>query len=269
MTTIRVGLSSCPNDTFLFAGLLQGEVDFCGLDLCFHVGDVQELNEMVVAGGLDVGKVSFATALRLSDSHGVLRVGSALGFGVGPVLLGREGATMPGPGASVLCPGAGTTATVLMQVLHPEVKTLMQRRFDQIMPALLEGEADAGVCIHEGRFTYQNYGLALLEDLGSRWEEQTGSPVPLGGLVARMGLGFEVHQRLTEVLSDSLAWARESPERALPTMRHWAQEMSDEVLWQHVDLYVNEHTADLGEKGVASLQALADGTDWGSVPPVL
>ena len=253
---LRVGLSTCPNDTFLFAALLEGRVDTGDLALEFVLADVQELNEALRADELDVSKASFATALELSEDYGVLRVGSALGFGVGPVLLARDG-TPPGPDDVILCPGEGTTATLLLRCLHPDWMRLEQRRFDAIMPALQRGEARAGVAIHEGRFTYEAAGLALVEDLGASWERDTGLPVPLGGLLARRSLGQAVHRALHELLARSLAAARVAPASALACMRAHAQELDDEVLWQHVELYVNDHTAELGETGRRCLEELA------------
>jgi 1,4-dihydroxy-6-naphthoate synthase len=160
----------------------------------------------------------------------------------------------------VLAPGAGTTATLLLRALHPELcapGVLSQVRFDTIMPALARGEADAGVAIHEGRFTYERHGLALLEDLGASWEHLTGAPVPLGGLLARRDLGAEVHAALAHALADSLALARRDPQATLPTMRRHARELEDAILWQHVELYVTSTTAELGEIGRAALDELA------------
>ncbi|MCB9897629.1 MAG: 1,4-dihydroxy-6-naphthoate synthase [Planctomycetes bacterium] len=268
-TTLDVGLSTCPNDTFLFAPLLDGRLDTGALELRLHLADVQELNEALAEGRLDVSKASFATALALSDRFGVLPVGAALGFGVGPVLLGRPGLGSLPRAARVLCPGEGTTATLLLRCLHPELEHIEQVRFDAIMPALSRGEADAGVCIHEGRFTYEAAGLPLLEDLGATWERVTGSPVPLGGLLARRDLPDDVLGALVDVLSRSLAAARAEPERALPVMRRHAQELDDEVLWRHVELYVNEHTTDLGTLGAHCLDELARRSGAAHAPPVL
>lgn len=259
MTRLSVGLSTCPNDTFLFAPLLEGRVETPGLELTFELADVQELNEAVVAGRLDVSKASFSAALDLSDRYGVLPVGSALGFGVGPVLLARPDRTSVrlDESARVMCPGPGTTATLLMRSLYPEVTRLAHCRFDQIIPKLLAGEADAGVCIHEGRFTYQEQGLVLREDLGQSWEQQTGLPVPLGGLLCRRSLPADVVGQLISALRKSLEISRAEPDSALPTMRSYATELADDVIWRHVELYVNDHTNDLGSVGKDCLLELA------------
>lgn len=269
MTRLRVGLSTCPNDTFLFAPLLEGRVDRRGLDLELQLADVEELNQALVAGSLHVSKASFATALELSDSYGVLRVGSALGFGVGPVLLGRPGTSLPTATSTVLCPGAGTTATLLMGCLYPEVVKLQQTRFDRIMPALLDGRADAGVCIHEGRFSYAEQGLELLDDLGLHWESMTGGALPLGGLLARLDLGEAVHRTLNAVLAESLAMARADVPATLPTMRRWAQELDDELILRHVELYVTDATTNLGAQGRRCLDELALRCGRGAAPAIL
>lgn len=258
MKHLRVGLSTCPNDTFLFHGLLTGRVPMPGYAPEFVLADVEELNAALAAGALDAGKASFATALRLAGRYGVLPVGAALGFGVGPVLLARPGLT--GAPRSVLCPGEGTTATLLLRALHPEyfaAGAVSQARFDHILPALQRGEADAGVAIHEGRFTFGRFGLELLEDLGASWERLTGGPVPLGGVLARLDLGPAAHAALAGALSASLAFARAHPQETLTTMRRHAQEFEDEVLWQHVRLYVNDATAELGATGRRALDELA------------
>lgn len=253
--TLRVGLSTCPNDTFLFHGLLSGDVVADGLALEFTLADVQQLNEALAAGALDVGKASFATGLRLADRYGVLRTGSALGFGVGPVLLARPG--LVGTPRRLLAPGEGTTAALLLACLRPDLPAPEHVRFDRILPALAAGQADAGVAIHEGRFTWRRHGLDLLEDLGASWERLTRTPVPLGGLLARLDLGAEVHAALCDALRRSLARARADGAGALATMRRHAQEHDDDVLGEHVRLYVNERTVDLGEEGRAALDELA------------
>ena len=266
MTPIHLGISTCPNDTFAFHGILERKVDLRGLDFRVDLIDVEELNRRLFAGDFDVAKASFHAALRLRGALGVLPVGSALGFGVGPLLLAarpdthprdpvpqRRGGVRP---ARVLCPGAHTTATLLYELFHPSEGAVEQVVFSDIMPALEAGAADFGVCIHEGRFTWRAHGLALVEDLGAVWEKATGAPLPLGGILARHALGPDTIQTVTAVIRDSLAHARSHREETAPTMRRYAQELSDDVMFQHVDLYVNDWTTDLGETGRAALETL-------------
>jgi 1,4-dihydroxy-6-naphthoate synthase len=262
---LRVGISTCPNDTFAFHGLLCGAVSAAPLALDFRLSDVQELNEALLAGSLDVVKASFHAALLASEEYVVLEVGSALGFGVGPLLLAGPGGAPPDapaapPPASmrVLCPGRWTTATMLYRLYHPGEGAVSQVLFSEILPALAAGEAERGVCIHEGRFTFAERGLTCIEDLGGRWERDTRSPLPLGGLLARRSLGHEVLGALQRAVCASLDHAREHPSDALVTMRRHAAEQADEVLMGHVELYVNRWTRELGSRGRAALAVLGE-----------
>ena len=266
MTPIHLGISPCPNDTFAFHGILERKVDLRGLDFRIELRDVEELNRRLFAGDFDVAKASFHAALLLADELGVLPVGSAIGFGVGPLLLAARPDTHPRDPLSaadgsrmarVLCPGEHTTATLLYRLFHASEGALEQVVFSEIMPALETGAADFGVCIHEGRFTWQEHGLALVEDLGSVWERETSAPLPLGGILARHSLGDEMIRRVIDVLRDSLAYALANRDDTVPTMRRHAQELADGVLFKHVDLYVNEWTTDLGNSGRLALQTLS------------
>lgn len=259
--TLRVGISTCPNDTFAFHGLLTGAVLAPGLDLEFVLADVQELNEGVLSGRFDVAKVSFHLALLHARELWVLPSGSALGFGNGPLLLaapGLDADARPGPDSVVLCPGEHTTASLLFRMFHPGAAAPQQVLFSDIMPALERRAAHFGVCIHEGRFTFAERGLVCLEDFGARWEQATGAPLPLGGIVVRRSLGEDVARRMQAGLRASLEFATHHPEATLPTMRAHAAELADDVLWQHVDLYVNAWTMNLGAKGRRALEALSD-----------
>jgi len=256
--TIHLGISTCPNDTFLFHGLLTDRIDTRGLEFKIELCDVEELNTRLLAGEFDVAKASFHAALAATAELGVLPTGSALGFGNGPLLLAARAGEVPGPESHVLCPGAHTTATLLYRLFHPEGKPAEQVVFSDIMPAIERGEAEFGVCIHEGRFTYGTQGLHLVEDLGERWERETGAPLPLGGILARRSLGQPTLRRVQAVLRASLSHALSHRDETLPTMRQHAQELSDEVLLAHVDLYVNRWTADLGKEGRAALDTLAE-----------
>lgn len=254
MNTIRLAISTCPNDTFAFHALLEGLVDTEGLAFSFQLLDIQQLNQLALNEQADVVKASFAAAVELADRYWVLPSGSALGFGVGPLLLSGEQGQLPQSTAQcTLCPGKHTTAALLFELFYPHTTRVEHVVFSEIMPQLLEGAADFGVCIHEGRFTWQQQGLHLVEDLGSRWEQETGCPLPLGGILASRRLPSETTAKVQRALYRSLQFARQHPEAALVSMRRYAQEFDDQVLIQHVDLYVNEWTLDLGSVGAQAL----------------
>lgn len=255
---IRLGISTCPNDTFAFHGLLTRTVDWRGLDFQVELLDVETLNERLLAGDFDVCKASFHAALLAAADVVVLPTGSALGFGVGPLLLAAEGGTRPThPGQLTLCPGRHTTAALLFQLFYPRSSRVEHVVFSEIMPRLQARTADFGVCIHEGRFTWQEQGLTLVADLGTRWETETGSPLPLGGILARRRLPAATIAAVQRVIHDSLMLARRDRAVPLPTMRQHAQEFDDHVLMQHVDLYVNDWTLDLGATGAQALDELS------------
>lgn len=266
---IRLGISTCPNDTFAFHALIHREVDWRGLEFDVELIDIQQLNDRLKSGDFDVAKASFHAALNLSRDTVVLSCGSALGFGVGPLLLSADEGRVPsGPDQIALCPGEDTTATLLFRLFHGGTATIQHTVFSEIMPALAAGDADFGVCIHEGRFTWQDAGLGLVEDLGTRWETETGTPLPLGGILARRHLSDETTAAVQNVICDSLQFALADRDAPLPTMRKYAQEFSDDVLMQHVDLYVNEWTIELGETGRAALHALSDRARHTGLVPV-
>ena len=257
---IRLGISTCPNDTFAFHGLLSKAVDWRGLEFEIDLLDIEQLNERLlgdVSDDFDVGKVSFHAALGAAERIVVLPSGSALGFGVGPLLLAATPESTPRDTSQLtLCPGRHTTAALLFALFHPDSTRVEQAVFSEIMPRLQAGSADFGVCIHEGRFTWQQQGLTLVEDLGLRWEAETGCPLPLGGIVASQSLPAETIARVQRVIANSLHFALANPAAPLPTMRDHAQELDDAVLMQHVDLYVNDQTLDLGPLGQRALDEL-------------
>jgi 1,4-dihydroxy-6-naphthoate synthase len=258
---LSIGISPCPNDTFAFHALLERRIETPGLELEFELCDIEELNRRFLAGRFDACKVSFA-ALAGKPAIRVLSAGAALGFGVGPVLvaapgaqaeLGADGWPRIPARARVLCPGERTSASLLYRLFHRGEGRVEQALFSSILPALAAREAEFGVCIHEGRFTYAGMGLALVEDLGARWEEHEHAPLPLGGIAVREGLAPESAAALEDALGRSIDYARAHREEALATMRRHAQEDSDEVLWRHVELYVNEWTRELGPEGRRAL----------------
>lgn len=234
-------------------------VDWRGLEFDVELIDIQQLNDRLFDGDFHAAKTSFHAALLLANETVVLPSGSALGFGVGPLLLSAKPDTSPTDQSQVtLCPGQHTTASLLNSLFYPETTRVKHDVFSEIMPKLQRQEADFGVCIHEGRFTWQQQGLGLVEDLGTRWETETGCPLPLGGIVARRSLPHEVISKVQGVIRDSLEFALADRDAALPTMRKYAQEFDDDVLMQHVDLYVNEWTIDLGGTGHNALQQLSE-----------
>lgn len=257
-TPIHLAISTCPNDTFAFHALMTQDVDWRGLKFYFELLDIQQLNSRLFAGDFDIAKTSFHAALKLTESTVVLPSGSALGFQVGPLLLAAQADAVPANGSQVtLCPGEDTTAALLFQIFHSETTQVRHEVFSEIMPALQRREADFGVCIHEGRFTWEQAGLSLVEDLGTRWETETSCPLPLGGIVARRALPLDVIGKVQSAIHDSLQFALADRSAALPTMRKYAQEFDDNVLMQHVDLYVNDWTVDLGDVGQNALNELS------------
>jgi 1,4-dihydroxy-6-naphthoate synthase len=267
---LRFGLSTCPNDTFAFHAILERRVDLRGLDLEPELLDVQALNDGLFAGRYDISKASFHAALLLADRYGVVPVGSALGFGVGPLLVAARDGVVPGPGARVACPGETTTATLLYRCLHPDGGRLAHAVFSDIGPALHRGEHDLGVLIHEGRLTYERDGLHMVEDLGASFEQLARAPVPLGGILARLDLPDGTAERFAAVLRDSIAYGWAHRDEALVTIRRYAQELTEDVIWPYVELYVTDHTVELGEDGVRALRMLEQtGRAAGALPDEL
>ena len=229
-------------------------------DLEFEIRllDIQQLNHALFAGEFDVAKCSFHAALLLADRTLVMPCGSALGYGVGPLLLAGTANQSPCQANQLtLCPGEHTTAALLFQLFYPKTTRVEHTVFSNIMPRLQNGAADFGVCIHEGRFTFREQGLTLVEDLGARWERDQNCPLPLGGLVADRNLDGDVLAKIHRVIRDSLDYANTRPDEALQSMRKYAQEFDDDVLRKHVELYVNEWTIDLGDVGRSALGALS------------
>lgn len=254
---IRLGISTCPNDTFAFHALMNRLVDWRGLQFEIQLLDIQDLNDRIMAGRFDVAKCSFHAALKLARSTVVLPSGSALGFGVGPLLLASRSGVEPVSKAQVtLCPGELTTATLLFRLFYPNSTQVQQVVFSEIMPRLQDQTADFGVCIHEGRFTWQDQGLSLVQDLGARWEAETECPLPLGGLVGSRQLPPETLRLVQDVVRESIEFSLADRASAVPTMAKYAQEFDEGVLMKHVDLYVNNWTIDLGDVGAKSLAKL-------------
>lgn len=255
--TLTLGISPCPNDTFLFDALVNGVLDRGGLRFETVLEDVETLNEWALAGRLDVSKVSYGVLPLLAPEYVLLRSGGALGRGVGPLLVARPGTGPFRPETSrVAIPGRHTTAHLLFSLAFPTAAAKEFLRFSQIAEAVLSGAVDAGVIIHEGRFTYAGQGLEKLVDLGEHWERRTGAPIPLGGIVARRSLPPAVRARVERLVRESTEHALARRPLVSDFVRRHAQEMDEAVLRQHIDLYVNRHSVDLGEDGVRAVETL-------------
>jgi 1,4-dihydroxy-6-naphthoate synthase len=254
---LTLGFSPCPNDTFMFYPLVRGLVDLAGLTFRERLEDVETLNRLALAGELDVTKVSYHALGHIRDEYALLRSGSALGRGCGPLLVARD-VIDPADlrGRRIAVPGQYTTALLLLRLIDPRLDDFIVMPFNEIMDAVLTGQADAGLIIHESRFTYQQTGLHKLVDLGEWWESETGLPIPLGGIVARRSLGVETIAIIERALRAGVAYARSHPSEAAGYIREHSQEMSDEVCAAHIGLYVNDFSTELGEEGERAIAEL-------------
>jgi 1,4-dihydroxy-6-naphthoate synthase len=256
---LTLGISPCPNDTFIFDALVNGPLDTGDLRLEVVLDDVQTLNEWARAGKLDVSKVSYGVLPAVAGEYALLESGGALGRGVGPLLVSRPGLGPFRPEAmEVAIPGRDTTAHLLFSLAYPTAARKRFLVFSEIEEAVLGGEVDAGVIIHEGRFTYEAKGLAKVRDLGEYWEEATGAPIPLGGIVARRSLPVAVRRELDRLIRASVEHAFARRPAISPWIRAHAQEMDEAVMRRHIELYVNEHSVGLGEAGRRAVRTLLE-----------
>jgi 1,4-dihydroxy-6-naphthoate synthase len=258
LKNIKLGFSSCPNDTFIFEALVNKRIDLDDLSFDLTVADVEVLNELAFKGLTDVTKVSFAAYLNLSKDYVLLNSGSALGRGCGPLLIANQEMTGDFSGLTVAIPGIHTTANLLLGFAYPEIVRKEFRLFSDIEDAVLTGEADLGLIIHESRFTYAAKGLVKIADLGEIWENRTGSPIPLGGIIAKRSLGADNILKVNTMIRKSLEFAYHYPEVVKAFVASWAQETEDAVIQQHIDLYVNHFSLDLGDEGKKAVTTLFD-----------
>jgi 1,4-dihydroxy-6-naphthoate synthase len=254
---LRLGLSPCPNDTFIFHALLHGLVPTKRVTFEPVMEDVESLNERMLAGDLEVTKASFAAFAHARDRYAAIRTGGALGRGNGPLVVSRRPRKPFELAAGrVLLPGRLTTAALLFGAFHPECEDTPSVRYDEVLPALLRDEAAAGVVIHELRFTYKERGLHLVEDLGERFEKTTSAPVPLGGVFVGGEVRFAVARDVERWVGESLACARNDPSASRDFVRRHAQEQTEGVTAAHIGLYVNEFSAGYGKQGEDAISRL-------------
>tara|TARA_Y100001960_G_scaffold294824_1_gene338946 strand:- start:7 stop:843 length:837 start_codon:yes stop_codon:yes gene_type:complete len=255
-TTITLGFSPCPNDTMIFYGIAH---EYVGTELNWkiHIDDIQSLNTLAIDNTIDVVKVSYNAFGHIASEYVMLAAGGALGRGVGPLVVSRQPLSSL-EGKTVAIPGSLTTANLLLRLSQPDTITIVPVRYDLIMPSVSAGEVDAGLIIHESRFTYKKFGLHKYIDLGEWWEEITGLPIPLGGIAAKRNLGRQRLLRIEEIIRESLEFGQQNSLGANSYIKKYAQEMSAEVRQQHIDLYVNDFTSDLGISGKAACRVLLE-----------
>jgi 1,4-dihydroxy-6-naphthoate synthase len=278
MKTLTLGYSPCPNDTFIFYALVHGRIDTGDLSFNELLLDVETLNQMALRAELDITKVSCHALCYLRKDYCLLRAGSAIGRGCGPLIVAKENYTLRDlEGKRIAIPGRLTTAYLLLQLflstfsasgglqpsnppLPPFTKggqgeiTVMP--FNKIMDAVKSGDVDAGLIIHEGRFTYPSYGLKKVIDLGEWWEEETGLPIPLGGILAKRNLGKDTIKRIDSIIRKSIEYALKHRDEPKAYIKQHSQELGDDVIEQHINLYVNDYSIDLGEDGISAVEEL-------------
>ena len=256
---LSLAFSPCPNDCFMFDAIVHRRIDLEGLDFVVTLADIEALNHAAFASAVDVTKLSCHAFAYCVDRYALLTAGSALGRNCGPLLISRReiaAAEVAAGDLRIAIPGRFTTANFLLGLAFPGAQRKTELLFSAIEPAVLEGQVDAGVIIHENRFTYADKGLRKIIDLGEYWESETGAPIPLGGIVVRRSLPRDVQQAVDRVMRRSVEYAFANREASLPYVREHAQEMSEQVMSQHIDLYVNQYSVDLGEDGRRAVHTL-------------
>ena len=255
---MTIGYSPCPNDCFIFDALIHGKIDNEGLQFEVLLEDVETLNKKALQGELDVTKLSYHAYAYGLENYILLRSGSALGFNCGPLLIQDARRTMKdlNSNSKIAIPGKLTTANLLLSIAYPNLTNKVEYLFSDIENAVLSGEVDAGLIIHENRFTYQDRGLKKIIDLGEFWDSLIHAPIPLGGIVIKRNLSNDLQQKVNRLIKKSVGYAFENPESSMDYVKAHAQEMSEEVIKKHIALYVNNFSIDLGETGINAVQLL-------------
>lgn len=259
---LSLGFSPCPNDTFIFDGLVNKKIDTREFSFDTHLEDVETLNNWALQGKLDITKLSFAVYLKVKDQYELLNSGSALGRGCGPLLIAKKDIPLSEiDNLTVAIPGENTTANLLFSIAFPNAKKKKVMLFSEIENAVINGDVDAGVIIHENRFTYQLKGLVKLMDMGEFWEKTTGNPIPLGGIFIKKSIPAAIRQQLDQLIHNSLQNSYASYPQLSEYVTAHAQEMDESVMRQHIDLYVNQFSLDLGAEGKAAVTALMEAAE--------
>lgn len=271
---ISLGFSPCPNDTFIFDALIHHKIDTEGLEFEVVFEDVETLNQKAINGVLDVTKLSFHAFAYVHHLYALLDAGSALGFGVGPLLITKDknlSLNSDHLNASLIVgiPGKYTTANFLLGIAFPHLTRKKEMLFSDIEAGLINNEIDLGLIIHENRFTYEEKLLHKVIDLGDFWERLTGCAIPLGGIVINRKLDRGIQEKVNKLLRQSVEYAFANPKSGIEFIRQHAQEMTDEVMYKHIALYVNEYSVNLGKKGREAINILFDMAEKkGLIPPI-
>jgi 1,4-dihydroxy-6-naphthoate synthase len=255
--TLRIGFSTCPNDTFIFDALINNRI--CSGDLHFepYLADVEELNKLALKQELDITKISIAAYPSISEHYVILDSGGAIGKNNGPLLISSKPfSTNEIDGLSIAIPGIHTTANLLFSIAFPSAKNKTEYLFSEIEDAVLEGKVDAGLIIHESRFTYQAKGLLKIIDMGEYWEKTHNRLIPLGGIAMRRDLPAEIIKKTNLLISESVKFAFANPETSKDYIKKHAQELDDNVIHRHIDLYVNKYSVELGYEGRDAIKFL-------------
>jgi len=256
---LGLGVSPCPNDCFMIDAIVNRRIDLEGFEFSLHLADVEALNRSAFSGQADITKLSYHAYAYCADRYVALDAGSALGRNCGPILISKRSISKDEVAAGKLkiaIPGKFTTANFLLGLAFPAALDKTELVFSDIESALLDGRYDAGLIIHENRFTYEAKGLKKIIDLGEFWEAETGQPIPLGAIVVRRSLSDAVKQTVNRVLRRSVEYAFANRTASLPFVREHAQEMSEDVMYKHIDLYVNAYSVDLGAEGRHAVETL-------------
>jgi 1,4-dihydroxy-6-naphthoate synthase len=256
LVTLTFGFTPCPNDAFAFHALVHGLVP-APFEVEPVLLDIEELNQRAAGAELQLTKLSFGAAAAAGDRYRLLRSGAALGHGVGPLVVAREARSLEEAAAGrIAVPGCETTAFLLLRLAAPALGDVVELRYDRILHAVVEGEVDAGLIIHESRFTYGDHGLVAVADLGEWWEGETRLPVPLAGIFARSDLEPELVDAAEAAIRASVEYAFANPEASRDYVRSLSQEMTDEVCAAHIALYVNASSVDIGDDGLVAIDRL-------------
>ncbi len=254
-----LGFSPCPNDTFIFDALVNKKIDTEGLDFTISLADVETLNQWALENKLDFSKISYGVWPQLLKNYTLLNSGGALGSGVGPLLIRRKDKEIEDiNNCTIAIPGKNTTANLLFSMAYPNAQKKVFTLFSEIENMVKKGDVDAGVIIHENRFTYQEKGLVQIIDLGNFWEEKLQLPIPLGGIVANKNIELSTIQKVDELIQKSIAYAFENYPNLSNFVTDNAQEMSEDIIRKHIDLYVNYYSINLGITGNKAVEKLVD-----------